>query len=86
MSGDAPPVPAVVADCFASEYGWSLEYIDSIPADVSAMLIHGILWRKGVNTVRMNAETEGVSRLSEIIERVKARAPLTQAEMREDEQ
>lgn len=45
-------------DALASEYGWSTEYIMGLPCDVSAMLVHAILYRKGIKTLRRSHERD----------------------------
>jgi hypothetical protein len=41
-----------MVDCLASEYGWSIDYAMGVPCDVSAQLLHAILYRKGVVVFR----------------------------------
>jgi hypothetical protein len=41
-------------DLFASEYGWSVETIMSMPPDQKAELYHAILHRRGMRALRMS--------------------------------
>ena len=47
MDGDAPTDAAAFVDLFASEYGWTIEYIMAIPMDAVEELVHAILVRRG---------------------------------------
>lgn len=45
-------------DLFASEYGWSVEYIMDLPPDQKAELFHALLYRKGARTLKGAAAQE----------------------------
>ena len=47
-----------MVDMLASEYGWSIETIASIPIDQSSQLIHALLHRRGVKVFRKRYEVE----------------------------
>lgn len=54
----------------ASEYGWSIEYVESLGSDVTTSLIHAILYRKGVKVTKLASQPTGTlaSRIAEIID------------------
>lgn len=56
----------------ASEYGWGIEYIESLGSDVTTGLIHAILYRKGVKVTKLASQPTGTlaSRIAEIIDTV----------------
>lgn len=37
-----------MVDALASEYGWDVEYVMSLPVDVVSQLLHALLARKGL--------------------------------------
>ena len=45
-------------DMLASEYGWTIETISSMPIDQTSQLIHALLHRKGVKVFRRRYEVE----------------------------
>ena len=45
-------------DMLASEYGWTIETISSMPIDQTSQLIHAVLNRKGVKVFRRRYEVE----------------------------
>lgn len=45
-------------DMLASEYGWSIETIASIPIDQTSQLIHALLHRRGIKVFRKRYEVE----------------------------
>ena len=45
-------------DMLASEYGWTIETISSMPIDQTSQLIHALLHRKGVKAFRRRYEVE----------------------------
>jgi len=47
-----------MVDMLASEYGWSIETISSIPIDQTSQLIHALLHRRGVKVFRKRYEIE----------------------------
>jgi hypothetical protein len=47
-----------MVDMLASEYGWSIETIASIPIDQTSQLIHALLHRRGVKVFRKRYEVE----------------------------
>ena len=47
-----------MVDMLASEYGWSIETIASIPIDQTSQLIHALLHRRGVKVFRKRYEIE----------------------------
>jgi hypothetical protein len=47
-----------MVDMLASEYGWSIETIASIPIDQTSQLIHALLHRRGVKAFRKRYEIE----------------------------
>lgn len=47
-----------MVDMLASEYGWDIETISSIPIDQTSQLIHALLHRKGVRVFRKRYEVE----------------------------
>ena len=47
-----------MVDALASEYGWHPDYVLDLPCDVSAQLVHAILYRKGVKTHRRAVREE----------------------------
>jgi hypothetical protein len=47
-----------MVDMLASEYGWNIETIASIPIDQTSQLIHALLHRKGVRVFRKRYEVE----------------------------
>jgi hypothetical protein len=47
-----------MVDMLASEYGWSIETIASIPIDQTTQLIHALLHRRGVKVFRKRYEVE----------------------------
>lgn len=48
MQGDPPTTEAAFIDLFASEYGWSIDYIMNLPTDACEELAHAIFWRRGL--------------------------------------
>jgi len=47
-----------MVDMLASEYGWSIETIASIPIDQTTQLIHALLHRRGIKVFRKRYEVE----------------------------
>ena len=47
-----------MVDMLASEYGWSIETISSIPIDQTSQLIHALLHRRGIKVFRKRYEVE----------------------------
>jgi len=47
-----------MVDMLASEYGWNIETISSIPIDQTSQLIHALLHRRGVKVFRKRYEIE----------------------------
>ena len=45
-------------DMLASEYGWTIETISSMPIDQTSQLIHALLHRRGVKVFRKRYEVE----------------------------
>jgi len=60
-----------MVDMLASEYGWSIETISSIPIDQTSQLIHALLHRRGVKVFRKRYEIEtNVEPLADRISRI----------------
>jgi hypothetical protein len=60
-----------MVDMLASEYGWSIETISSIPIDQTSQLIHALLHRRGVKVFRKRYEIEtNVEPLADRIARI----------------
>jgi len=58
MNGDPPTNTAAYIDLFASEYGWTIEYIMDIPNDQAEELVHAIASRKGIKCHRKRLVVE----------------------------
>lgn len=47
-----------LVDLFASEYGWSIEYIETLGTDEVSGLVHAMLKRKGIDVDKVERKPE----------------------------